>query len=224
MYCLLIASIVSCIMCDMHDVQVMNEEGLEHVCGFQGLAMFSNRIDFDFQGENIPDWMHNLANVFLMLIGIVCGAHGKSFRAQDWASKNYDRRHRAECELFNIFPEVWLGRKEKLAEDVRAALLQPTDAEIARTTRPVLQRMARAVGERTNELSVGEVREKVIRIRTELRQPGDYFYTPLKPNPLPWRLSREAFDQVDKRICNMSFPHNTPSVFTPDGNNAFDTH
>jgi hypothetical protein len=202
----------------------MNEEGLEHMCGFTGPAMFSNRIDFDFQSENIPDWMHNLANVFLMLMEIMCGANGNSFRAKAWASNDCDRRHRAECELFNIFREVWLGRKEKLAEDVRTTLLQPTDADIASTTRPVLERMARVVGEKTNGLTVAEVREKVVRIRTELRQPGDYFYTPLKPNPLPWRLSREAFDQVDKRICNMSFPHNTPSVIAPDGNNAFDTH
>ena len=198
-------------------MQVMNEEGLEHTCGFAGPAMFSKRVDFDFQGDNIPDWMHNLANVFIMLIAIICGAVGNSFRAKAWAAKNYDRKHRAECELFDIFPEVWLGRKEKLDDDVRAVLLRPTDEEIARATRPVLVRMARAVGESTNNLLVDSLRAKVVEIRTRLRQPGDFFYTPLQPKPLPWRLSKSAFNQVDQRILNMSFPHNTSTVTTPDG-------
>lgn len=194
-------------------MQVMNEERLEHACGFAGPAMFSKRIDFDFQGDNIPDWMHNLANVFIMLITIVCGAVGNSFRARAWASGNYDRRHRAECELFNIFPEVWLGRKEKLDEDVRDALLQPTDEEIARATRPVLERIARAVGESTNDLLVDDLRAKVVEIRMRLRQPGDFFYTPLQPNPLPWRLSQGAphsLTRAPHRRIHSSAHHTTP--------------
>ena len=188
---------------------------MEHVCGFAGPAMFSTRVDFDFLEDNIPDWMHNLARVFLMLIAVICGTLGNSYRAKAWAGM--DRRHRAECELFGIFPEVWLGRKEKLPDDVRAALLRPTDAEIDTAYRAALERMLRAVGESPNGMLVNDLRARVVQIRTRLRQPGDFFYTPSQLNPLPWRLTPTAFDQVDSRIHNMSFPHNTEPVISSEG-------
>ena len=167
--------------------------------------MFSKRVDFDFLKDNIPDWMHNLARVFLMIMDIVLGGLGGSKRAKAW--QGMDRRHRAECELFDIFPSVWLDQKVKLADDVRAALLQPSNEDIDTALRASLERFVRAVGVNPNDMLIGELRAKVIEIRNQLRQPGDFFYFPGKPSPLPWRLTPEAFEVVDERIHNMVFPH-----------------
>ena len=51
-------------------VQMAKDENLTHVCGFAGPAMFDKRVNFDFKAENIPDWMHNLGRVFLMVLMI----------------------------------------------------------------------------------------------------------------------------------------------------------
>ena len=73
------------------------------------------------------------------------------------------------------------------------------------------------VGEKTTGLLVGDLRRRVLEIREQLRQPGDYMFKPIKPSPLPWRLSREAFEEVDRRIVCMVFPRNTERVTTKDG-------
>ena len=49
-------------------------------------------------------------------------------------------------------------------------------------------------------------------IRELLRQPADYFFTPMSPSPLPWRLTRDAFAEVDRRITAMVFPPKTERV------------
>lgn len=174
--------------------------------------MFSARPDFDFKSENIPEFMHNLGRVFLMVMDIICGGLGGTSAAKAWQNKGMDRRHRAECELFGIFESVWLDRLETLPDDVRAALLQPTDEEVAAATRTVLERWAHAVGENTRGLLVAAVREKVMSIRGKLRQPGPFLYAPANESPLPWRLTPDAFKEVDQRIRNMIFPHNTETL------------
>ena len=47
-------------------------------------------------------------------------------------------------------------------------------------------------------------------------------FTPLKPSPLPWQLSRSGFDEVDQRMKAMVFPLNTESVFK-DGKSFFNS-
>ena len=66
-------------------LQVCSDSNLQHVCGFSGTPMFMNRIDFDLLLENVPDLMHLLGRVFTFGIGITCGGHGKSSRAENWS-------------------------------------------------------------------------------------------------------------------------------------------
>ncbi len=191
----------------MHDcLQIAKDEGYGHMCGFAGPAMFSKRIDFDFKLDNIPDCMHNLGRVFTMIMDILLGGLGNPYRAKEWTGK--DAQHRAECELFGIHPSVWT-QAVKLEDDVRAALLQPDDEDINTALRAVLERFVRAVGVNPTNILVPELRAMVIELRTKLRRPGDYFYLPAKPAPLPWRLTPQALADVDRRIHNMVFPHNT---------------
>ena len=175
--------------------------------------MFHRRVDFDFKSENIPDWMHNLGRVFLMLINIICGALGTTTRAKQWATAGYDHRHRAECELFEIFPSIWLEQTNEIPDDVRAALLRVTDADIATATRPTLELWCRAVGENPRGVLVDELRQKVGRLFVRIRQPGPFVFTPQQLNPLlPWRLSAAAFTQVDRRVCSMIYPPGIEAV------------
>ena len=46
-------------------------------------------------------------------------------------------------------------------------------------------------------------------IRRTLRQPGEYSFVPRQLSPLPWRLSAEAFQEVNRRVRAMVYPHNT---------------
>ena len=64
--------------------------------------------------------------------------------------------------------------------------------------------------------SLSQRLEKILEIRHQLRQPEDFVFTPRRVAPLPWRLSREAFDEVDRRVLRMVLPHNT-EPFTKDG-------
>ena len=84
--------------------------------------------------------MHNLKNVFVMVLNIICGGLGGNSRAKAWQKAGYDQRHRAECEIFGIFEDIWLGQTRELAPDVRAALLRVTDEDVRDATRPVLER------------------------------------------------------------------------------------
>ena len=147
-----------------------------------------------------------------MLINVICGGLGDTSRAKAWRAANYDRRHRAECELFGIFPSVWLEQTEELSADVRDALLRVTDADIASATRPTLELWCRAVGEDPRGLLVDDLRQKINQLFVRIRQPGPFVFTPQQLNPLPWRLTAEAFSQVDKRVCSMIYPNNTEAV------------
>ena len=189
--------------------QVAKEEDLAHVCGFAGPAMFSKRVDFDFKADNIPDWMHNLGRVFIMVLEVICGGHGANSRAARWTGR--DAKHRAECELFGIFPSTWVGQRQ-LPDDVRSVLRQVTDDQIDSATRVSLERWSRAVGQRTNGVLVEDLRRRVFEFMRRVRLPDPFFYIPLKPSPLPWRLTADAFAQVDERITNMVFPHGTETL------------
>ena len=193
-------------------LRVLREENLTHVCGFTGLPMLSNCIGFDWILHNVPDLMHLLGRLFLFVESTVCGGHGDSSRAKCWRQSNKDRKHREECESLDIFPTIWPSYRVRLSDNVRAVLLNPTDEHIARAYRPYLEKWLHLVGEKTNGMRVGELRELIAQIRRQLRQPGDYMFTPLTPPHLPWRLTRDAFHEVDRRILAMVFPHNTERV------------
>ena len=195
-----------------YSLRIMQEENLMHVCGFAGLPMFSNRLGFDWVLDNIPDPMHLLGRMFIFFGTITCGGHGKSKRAQAWRDKQKDKRHREECEQLDIFPSVWPSFMHKLTDDVRAALMTPTDEDIAGAPRAFLVRWLDMVDESSNGLLVEAVRQRVMEVREQLRQPADYMYAPRTPTPLPWRLTRDGFDTVDRRIVSMVFPANTERV------------
>ena len=148
------------------------------------------------------------------------GGHGGSTRAKAWRDGNKDTKHREECEALGIFPLVWPSYMRKLTDDVRATLLQPTNEDIDRATRPFLERWLRTVGEKTNGLLVGALRRRILEIQRELRQPGDYMFKPRTPELLPWRLTRDAFEEVDRRIVSMVFPQHTERV-TKNGKSCF---
>ena len=72
------------------------------------------------------------------------------------AAAGYDRRHREECEIFDIFPSVWIDQLQELPEDVCAVILRVTDEDITSATRPLLERWFRAVGGNPRGLLVDE--------------------------------------------------------------------
>ena len=53
--------------------------------------------------QNIPDMIHNLACVYKMLIRIMVG---KLLEYNDW---DKDLQHRVESEIYNVFPDTWIG-------------------------------------------------------------------------------------------------------------------
>ena len=123
-----------------------------------------------------------------------------------------DMKHRRECEALGIFEDVWPGRMHTLPDAVRAVLLTPTDTDISHMTRPLLTRWLHTVGETTTDMLVEDLRRRIMQIRVQLRQPGDFMFTPRRPQPLPWRLTPAGFDEVSRRIRSLVFPTNTERV------------
>lgn len=193
-------------------LRLMKEQDWRHVCGFAGPPMFDKRVGFDYVLDNIPEPMHLFARLFTFFANIIGGGRGKSTRAKSWRDRQMDQKHREECETLGIFPQVWPGRRKSLSDFARSTLLEPTDGDIARMRRPLLERWLRSVGVSSQGLLVGDLRRRVMQIRRQLRQPGEYTFTPLKPAPLPWRLTPAGFKEVDKRVLAMVFPCNTERV------------
>ena len=193
-------------------LRMQTEDNLQHVCGFAGPPMFSNRIGFDWQLDGVPEPMHLFGRIFIFFMTVLCGGRGSSTRAKAWRDKRRDVQHREECAHLGIFEHVWPGRMERLSDPARVALMTPADNDIATMTRPMLERWLRAVGETSRELRVPQLKRRVMEIRRRINQPGDFRFTPLTPSPLPWRLTRIGFDEVDKRILAMVFPHKTESI------------
>ena len=193
-------------------LRMLREDDLLHVCGFAGPPMFNKRIGFDWVLDGIPEPMHLFARVLRFYTSIIRGGRGSSTKAKSWRDRQMDLKHRQECQHLGIFEELWPGRMVRLSDSVRTALMAPTHGDIARMTRPVLERWLKAVGETTRGLLVGDLRRRVMQIRRQLSQPGDFMFTPLKPSPLPWQLTQTGFDAVDARIKGLVFPHNTERV------------
>lgn len=197
----------------MHNcLRLLQEDNLQHVCGFSGTPMFHKRVGFDYVLDTVPEPMHLFPRIFLFYANILCGGIGQSTRAKSWRDKKMDVKHREECERLNIFPEVWTGHMHRLSDSVRAVLLTPTDADIARMPRRNLELWLHKVGETTSGLLVGDLRRRIMRIRVQLRQPGDFLFRPRNPTHLPWRLTATGFQQVDKRIKSLVFPLCTERV------------
>lgn len=193
-------------------LRVLREEDLMHVCGFAGPPMFDKRIGFDFTLDSIPEPMHLFPRIFLFYTNVICGGLGKSTRAKSWRDRKMDEKHRHECAELGIFPEIWPQRMQRLSDADRAALLTPTDEDIERMTRPLLERWLRVVGERTSGLHVPVLKRRIAEIRRQLQQPGDFMFRPRTPSHLPWRLTRVGFNAVDERVRSLVFPLNTERV------------
>ena len=193
-------------------LRMLREDNLQHVCGFAGRPMFDKRIGFDWVLDGIPEAMHIFPRIFLFFANVLCGGRGGSTRAKSWRDRKMDLKLRSECQSLGIFKCVWPDQQERLSNSVRAALLTPSNSDIASMTRPVLERWLRAVGEDTKKLRVPQLKRRVIQLRRQLNQPGDFYFTPLKPSPLPWQLSRTGFNEVDVRIKALVFPLNTEHI------------
>ena len=136
-------------------LRLLQENNLQHVCGFAGPPMFDKRVGFDYILDSIPELMHLLARIFLFYANILCGGRGKSTRAKQWRDRKMDLKHREECKSLGIFPEVWPEHMRKLTDADRATLLQPTDADITAMTRPFLERCLAAHSRREDKWITG---------------------------------------------------------------------
>ena len=76
--------------------------------GQRGLPMFWLLPNFCYERQSIPDLMHHIARVFLMLATILVG-NNKGVSGTLYQSWNTltDQRHRIESEILNVFPSIW---------------------------------------------------------------------------------------------------------------------
>ena len=95
---------------------------------------------------------------------------------------------------------------------MRTELLKVTDQDIASATRSTLELWYRAMGEDPRGVLVTDLRQRVGRLFVRIRQPGPFVLAQPKRNPLPWRITPEAFKEVDRRVCSMVYPHKTEPV------------
>ena len=99
-----------------------------HVAGQQGFPMLFNLPGFSYADLNKPDIAHNLSCVWLMFVRIIVGV-----------DPLHDRRHRAECELRNVFPTIWLrnrGAQAPLPWRLSGENLDAVDARVCSLVYP----------------------------------------------------------------------------------------
>lgn len=97
--------------------------------------MFCRLPDFSYPRQNIPDLAHMLSNVKKTFVKILVG------RGRRGQFKHYPKRrdlvHRAECELNNVFPQVWLHLENpRLPWRLQPQELVVVDARVRRIVYP----------------------------------------------------------------------------------------
>ena len=91
-------------------VALCQEENLRHYKGQYGAPLFCSLENFSYQQQNIPDIAHMLANLFKNFVSLQVG-HGPRGKYKDWDTRR-DNIHRAESEIYNVFPQTWMEHDE----------------------------------------------------------------------------------------------------------------
>ena len=76
---------------------------LDNYMGHKTRPLLAALANFDFAGISLADIAHNLANVTKQALRIMVG-RGSGGLFIGW---NKDAKHRAECEIHGVFPQVW---------------------------------------------------------------------------------------------------------------------
>jgi hypothetical protein len=79
--------------------------------------------NFDFGEMSLPDISHNMSNVTKQLLRLMVG-RGSGGLFQNWKD---DAKHRAECQLHGVFPEVWDGNDGPLPWRLDEAAMREVD-------------------------------------------------------------------------------------------------
>lgn len=173
---------------------------LLHFLGQKGRPMLSSLRGFNYERFNLLEWMHNMAraydNILELLVGNLDGSA--------------DRKARKTSRALGLFPAIWAQQQQYLSALRTTALAGLQDGTITRADAAWCRRWLRlctiipATGARVREL-----RELVRNLRDTAAN-GERIPLTNVLAPLPWRLSAEAQEIVNKRVAGIIYSHYTP--------------
>ena len=182
---------------------IARDRGIEHFLGQKGFPMLYNLTGYNYEKFNLLEWMHNLARAFDNFNNLLVGVDAA-----------FDRKSRTTSSALGLFPEISLP--VYLSRARTRVLAGLTDVVIGRGDNAWCRRWLKICGvQMERDVGVRVLRTRLIGLR-DAAQRGDRLLLPGVHPPLPWRLSDEAQGVVNKRVCDISYPHYTPTCSVGD--------
>ena len=175
--------------------------GVQHYFGQKGPPMLMSLAGFQYDRFNLLEWMHNLKCSFDNFLDLLVGRQSDA---------KWDRKARTTSQALGLFPTIWIDNGTNLSEVRHRCLAAIQDDAINSADTTWIRRWLRLCGITMDRRT--RIRELRIRL-TECRDiaaRGEPIPVVGVLSPLPWRLSPEALDIVNKRAATLCYPHYSP--------------
>ena len=174
--------------------------GVEHYMGQKGPPMLMYLQCYMHDRFNILEWMHNCKCAFDNTLDLLVG--------RDDGGK-WDMKARKTSKALGLFPTIWPENVVMLPQRRHQILSRLTDDTINAAGSVWIRRWLRLCDiipdKRTR---VHELRGRLTEVRDKAAR-GEPVPTG-KLHPLPWRLTPEAHDVVNRRAATLCYPHYSP--------------
>ena len=165
--------------------------------------MFAALLNWNYESSNIPDWMHNLARVFIWLLSMLVGPVGDGWTAANWTS---DAAHRVESMALGIFGSVWPTRPQFLPAVFTLALAALNPVDVGRQPGAWLKRWLRICGRSYEPGARVAVLRAAVQELVDQAKAGTPITVSVGNGHLPWRLTPQLLSTLDKRVLAIVYP------------------
>ena len=154
---------------------------------------------FMYDRFNLLEWMHNVKCAFDNFRDLLVGRQDG-----DW-----DLKARRTSRALGLFPDTWENNVSNLSEMRHRNLAAIQDDVINRAGAVWIRRWLRLCGiVPGQQVRIAELRTRLTQLR-DTAAAGEPIPTGVL-KPLPWRLSPQAKETVNRRATTLCYPHYTP--------------
>ena len=178
---------------------IAKTRGVEHYLGQKGPMMLASLKNIEYHKFNLLEWMHGLARAFDNMTNLLVGS-----------TTNFDVRARRTSENLGIFRPIWPSTVVYLSTMRCQMLARLTNDQIASGNATWCRKWLRVCAIIPEaHTAVRDLRANLTNLRDRAVS-GQRIPLPGKQNPLPYRLSPQARKVVNRRVCEIIYPHYTP--------------
>ena len=183
-------------------LMVARRLGVDHYFGQKGPPMLMSMAGFKYDRFNLLEWMHNLKCSFDNFLDLLVGRHDDT--------NKWDLKARTTSKALGLFPTIWVDNVTNLSEVRHRCLGAIQDDVINSAEAAWIRRWLSLCGIRMDRRTrIQELRNRLRECR-DIAARGEPIPVVGVLSPLPWRLSPEALDIVNKRAVTLCYPHYVP--------------